>query len=84
MKLNLKLVPWSEPNGDGFWIVAEIPTYLIKGGLNVFSLTVIKDHAVVSYNFDVQDLQDGGPQHAQYLYQKPAKYQFDPSWVKEE
>lgn len=76
MKYNLRIVPDISPNDDGKMIEAEIPC-----GINPFDCVPVKYHHVVYFEKS-RDPQDGGPMHAAFLYQPPAKYQFNADWLK--
>lgn len=76
MRVKLKLVPDALPDADGYWIEADIP-FLVP----VFDLVPVEGHHVVAIS-KAQDPQDGGPMHANMLYNKPAPYRFDMSWLK--
>ena len=77
MRVLLKLVPDAEPDADGFWEEAEVPP-----GLPLFKLKPLTDHHIVAYRA-ADSLQDGGPMHAEFLYQPPAKLQFNKDWLNE-
>lgn len=74
-RLMLKIVPDDQPNADGRWIEAEIPS-----GFNPHHLIPVPNHHVVQAT-PASDPQDGGPMHAQFLYRVPAPHQFDASWL---
>lgn len=74
-RLDLKIVPDSEPNAEGRWIETEVPP-----GFDVFKLTPVEGHHVVSVRAS-DDPRAGGPMHLMSRPLAPAPYQFNASWL---
>lgn len=82
MLINLKLVPRSNPNDDGKWMLANVPpTFVYTKAINVTGDGLDEPHFCVMARR--HSPQDGGPMHAEMLRQPEPQIVFKNSWYKE-